>query len=200
MEGYVRRMHDRFRSAETGENQTTVTIPLALLSWNRLNKLETVWTKTNIIQVSVLSVLMILTLLGNVLALLGNVTVIIIIASRAELRHKRVNVFILNLAVGDLTVCFVTMATRILRVLFDQWVLGDVACKVINYGQIVTLASTILLMTAMSIDRYQVRSNEITASSYEKQWRIYSSAGTNMKVGAHTSGAKRQKRPIIFQG
>lgn len=66
--------------------------------------------------------------------LLGNVSLIVIIASRAELRHKRVSVFLLNLAVGDLMVCFVTMTTvtmttEILFVAFGQWVLGAVACK-----------------------------------------------------------------------
>jgi len=54
-------------------------------------------------------------------------------------------------------VCFVTMTTEILFVAFGQWVLGAVACKLIVYGQIVTLASTTFLLTAMSIDRYQVR-------------------------------------------
>jgi len=34
------------------------------------------------------------------LTLLGNVSLIVIIASRAELRHKRVSVFLVNLAVG----------------------------------------------------------------------------------------------------
>jgi len=91
------------------------------------------------------------------LTLLGNISLIVIIASRAELRHKRVSVFLLNLAVGDLMVCFVTMTTEILFVAFGEWVLGAVACKLIVYAQIVTLASTTFLLTAMSIDRYQVR-------------------------------------------
>jgi len=33
-----------------------------------------------------------------------------------------VSVFLLNLAVGDLMVCFVTMTTEILFVAFGQWV------------------------------------------------------------------------------
>ena len=108
-----------------------------------------IWTPAIVFRVSTISVLMMLTLLGNV-------SLIVIIASRAELRHKRVSVFLLNLAVGDLMVCFVTMTTEILFVAFGQWVLGAVACKLIVYGQIVTLASTTFLLTAMSIDRYQV--------------------------------------------
>ena len=117
---------------------------------NDLNRLDVIWTKTNILHVSIISVLMLLTLLGNVI-------VIITIISRAELRKKRVNVFILNLAVGDLMVCFVSMPTHILLVVFDQWVLGPVACKLLVYGHIISMASTTLLLTAMSIDKYQVR-------------------------------------------
>jgi len=52
-------------------------------------------------------------------------------------------------------VCLVTMSTEILFVAFGEWVLGAVACRLIVYGQIATLASTTFLLTAMSIDRYQ---------------------------------------------
>lgn len=66
------------------------------------------------------------------------------------------NVLEVNLAVGDLLVCVVTMTTEILFVAFGQWVLGPAGCKLVVYGQIVTLASTTFLLTAMSIDSYQV--------------------------------------------
>ena len=77
---------------ETDENQTAITAQ----PWtDDIDAgFETVWGRTNVIQVSAIALLMLLTLLGNV-------ALIIIIISRAELRHKRVNVFILNLAVGD---------------------------------------------------------------------------------------------------
>jgi len=61
-----------------------------------------------------------------------------------------------DLMVCDLMVCLVTMSTEILFVAFGEWVLGPAACKLIVYGQIVTLASSTFLLTAMSIDRYQV--------------------------------------------
>jgi len=131
------------------ENKMTTSASVPLASQDELNGLEVIWTKTDVFHVSVVSVLMLLTFLGNSV-------VIITIVSRAELRQKRVNVFILNLAVGDLMVCFVSMPTHILMVVFDQWVLGAVACKLLVYGHIVSMASTTLLLTAMSIDKYQV--------------------------------------------
>jgi len=109
-----------------------------------------VWTPAVVFRVTTISILMLLTLVGNV-------SLIAVIASQASLRRKRVSVFLLNLAVADLMVCLVTMSTEILFVAFGEWVLGAVACKLIVYGQIVTLASTTFLLTVMSIDRYQVR-------------------------------------------
>jgi len=121
-----------------------------------------VWTPGVVFRVSTISVLMLLTLVGNI-------SLIAVIASQASLRHKRVSVFLLNLAVGDLMVCLVTMSTEILFVAFGEWVLGAVACKLIVYGQMVTLASTTFLLTVMSVDRFQVRTYcfaIITAPSY----------------------------------
>ena len=91
-----------------------------------------------------------------VLTLVGNTTLILIITCHPAERRKRVNVFLVNLAVGDLMVCIFTMTTEILFVAFGEWVLGAAACKIIVYGQIATLSSAVFLLTAMSIDRYQV--------------------------------------------
>ena len=38
----------------------------------------------------------------------------------------------------------------------EEWVLGPVACKVLLYVQIVTLASTTFILVAMSLDRLAV--------------------------------------------
>jgi len=110
---------------------------------------ERIWTPEVIFRVTTICVVMVLTLVGNV-------ALIAVITHHASLRRKRVSVFLLNLAVGDLMVCLLTMTSEILFVAFGEWVLGAIACKLIVYGQIVTLASTTFLLTAMSIDRYQV--------------------------------------------
>jgi len=49
----------------------------------------------------------------------------------------------------------VVLLPQVLFVAFDKaWVLGAVMCKVVLYVQIVTLASTTFILTAMSVDRY----------------------------------------------
>lgn len=109
----------------------------------------TTWSAEVLARVVTIVVIMTLTLVGNV-ALVGG------ICCYDDLRRKRVSVFLVNLAAADLMVCAVTMTTEIFFVAFGEWILGAVGCKLVVYAQIVTLASTTFLLTAMSIDRYQV--------------------------------------------
>ncbi len=108
-----------------------------------------IWTPAVIQRIVMLSIIMTLTLVGN--------TIIIVVLSCSKYRklNSRVNIFIVNLAIGDLTVCCFTMTTEVLFVVFEEaWVLGAVACKILLYVQIITLASTTFILTSMSYDRY----------------------------------------------
>lgn len=107
-----------------------------------------IWTPAVIQRVATLSVIMLITVFGNVFIL------IVLSCSKYRKRHSRVNIFIINLAIGDLAVCCFTMTSEILFVAFGEWVLGAAACKIITYFQIVTLASTTFILTAMSFDRF----------------------------------------------
>ncbi|XP_035677470.1 vasopressin V2 receptor-like [Branchiostoma floridae] len=115
-----------------------------------------IWTAPVLQRVITIAIIMFITLVGN-----G--TIIAVLTQKR--RFSRVNIFILNLAIGDLCVCVVTMTTEILFVAFDQWVLGAVLCKLIVYGQIVTLASATFILTAMSIDRYMAITNPLQMST-----------------------------------
>ncbi|XP_035217794.1 cardioacceleratory peptide receptor-like [Stegodyphus dumicola] len=106
------------------------------------------WSGAVIQQVITLSVIIFLTLVGNTLI------VLVLSFSRYRNRSSRVNIFILNLAIGDLAVCFITMTSELLFEVFGEWKLGPIACKIIVYAQIVTLASTTFILTSMSYDRY----------------------------------------------
>jgi len=108
-----------------------------------------VWTPEIITRVSTVFTVMIFTVIGNIF-------LIILIVHKRSRRIKRVNIFIVNLAIGDLAIAAITMTTEILFVAFGEWVLGPFMCKMSVYLQVVTLASTTFLLTGMSIDRYQV--------------------------------------------
>ena len=108
-----------------------------------------IWTPEVIQRIVTLAVIMTLTLLGNV------IIIIVLTCSKYRKLNSRVNIFIINLAIGDLTVCCFTMTTEVLFVVFENaWVMGAIACKILLYVQIITLASTTFILVAMSYDRY----------------------------------------------
>ena len=106
------------------------------------------WTPEVVQRIVMLSVIMTFTFFGNI-------TIIFVLTfGRYRKLNSRVNIFIVNLAVGDLTVCCFTMVTEVLFVVFEEaWILGAGACKILLYIQIITLASTTFILTAMSFDR-----------------------------------------------
>ena len=109
---------------------------------------EEIWTPDVIQRVVSLVVIMILTFVGN------TAIITVLTCSKYRKRNNRVNIFIINLAIGDLTVCFATMTTEILFVAFGEWVLGAFGCKFLTYVQVVTLSSTTFILTAMGFDRF----------------------------------------------
>ncbi|KAK3585787.1 hypothetical protein CHS0354_010566 [Potamilus streckersoni] len=107
------------------------------------------WSQERLIQVATMMTVMVITVIGN------SVLIGMLLHKRSR-RIKRVNIFIINLAVGDLAVACITMTTEILFEAFQEWVLGPVLCKLSVYLQSVALSSSTFLLTGMSIDRYQV--------------------------------------------
>ncbi|KAI8511267.1 hypothetical protein Bbelb_103670 [Branchiostoma belcheri] len=115
---------------------------------------ENIWTAPVIQRVTTIAVIMFMALVGN------GFIITVLTTSSAKQRFSRVNIFILNLAIGDLCVCVVTMSTEIMFVAFGQWVLGAVMCKLVVYGQIVTLASTTFILTG----RFKTRQSLVRCS------------------------------------
>ncbi|GIX99720.1 g_PROTEIN_RECEP_F1_2 domain-containing protein [Caerostris extrusa] len=74
-----------------------------------------VWNAELIQRVVTLAIIMTATLVGN--------TIIVLVLSRSRYRKRssRVNIFILNLAIGDLAVCLITMTSELLFELWTLW-------------------------------------------------------------------------------
>ena len=66
-----------------------------------------IWTPEVIQRIVTLAVIMTLTLFGNV------IIIIVLTCSKYRKLNSRVNIFIINLAIGDLTVCCFTMTTEV---------------------------------------------------------------------------------------
>ncbi|CAF1012333.1 unnamed protein product [Rotaria sp. Silwood1] len=104
------------------------------------------WSTDKFIRIFVLTCIMCITLIGNIY---------IIFKLFFHHHRTRLQLFILNLAIGDLTICFCTMTSELFLLIYDQeWILGNIACKLILYIQVVTLASTTFINVAMTYDRY----------------------------------------------
>jgi hypothetical protein len=105
------------------------------------------WSTDKLIRIFILSIIMCVTLVGNIY-------IIFELFCRRYRRRTRLHLFILNLAIGDLTICFCTMTSELFLLIYDQvWILGNVACKLTLYIQVVTIASTTFINVAMTYDR-----------------------------------------------
>ena len=91
--------------------------------------------------------------------LVGNITIITVLTCTKRYRKHvtRVNVFIVGLAVGDLTVSLFTMTTEVLFFVFDgAWMLGPVACKVVVYVQVSCLNAGMLSTYVGTLSVYRI--------------------------------------------
>jgi len=91
------------------------------------------------------------------ITLLGNLLLIYIIYINPELRTKKINIFLLNISFSDLVIGCITIPSETLFTTIKSWVLGPILCKLTVYFQILSLAASVFLLSAISVDRYKVR-------------------------------------------
>ncbi|XP_003465699.1 neuromedin-B receptor [Cavia porcellus] len=86
--------------------------------------------------------------------LLGNVMLVkIFICSRAM--RSVPNIFISNLAAGDLLLLLTCVPVDASRYFFDEWMFGKVGCKLIPAIQLTSVGVSVFTLTALSADRYR---------------------------------------------
>lgn len=92
--------------------------------------------------------------LFTVLAIPGN-TIVIFIVSRVQSMKTSTNFLLLNLCIADLLIAvlylpFITVALYIT----NGWVFGTFMCKLVSFSQSVATKASILILTALSLERY----------------------------------------------
>ncbi|XP_077148926.1 neuromedin-B receptor [Ranitomeya variabilis] len=86
--------------------------------------------------------------------LLGNVTLVKIFITNSAMRSVP-NIFISSLAAGDLLLLVTCVPVDAFRFFFEEWMLGEVCCKLIPSIQLTSVGVSVFTLTALSADRYK---------------------------------------------
>lgn len=85
--------------------------------------------------------------------LVGNATVCLAVYRRRKLR-TRTNMFVINLSCADIGVAVLCMPFSLITCLRHEWLLGDTLCKLNGFLNIVFGLTSLLTLTAISIETY----------------------------------------------
>uniref|UniRef100_A0A8C5KSS6 Neuromedin-B receptor n=1 Tax=Jaculus jaculus TaxID=51337 RepID=A0A8C5KSS6_JACJA len=86
--------------------------------------------------------------------LLGNIMLVRIFLTNSAMRSVP-NIFISNLAAGDLLLLLTCVPVDASRYFFDEWMFGKVGCKLIPAIQLTSVGVSVFTLTALSADRYR---------------------------------------------
>ncbi|XP_012938629.1 gastrin/cholecystokinin type B receptor [Aplysia californica] len=88
-------------------------------------------------------------------AVIGNIIVLLVILTDAHMRKSSANYFLVNLSMADLLVAIICIPITALGYVYNVWVVGGTAmCKVTAYMQGTCIVASVLTIVLMSIDRY----------------------------------------------
>lgn len=88
----------------------------------------------------------------GITGLIGN-TLVICVAQNAQMRSTT-NLLIINLAIADLLFTIFCVPFTAIDYVTNQWPLGIVWCKIVQYLIIVTALASIYTLVLMSLDRF----------------------------------------------
>ncbi|KAM5283924.1 neuromedin-B receptor [Hipposideros larvatus] len=86
--------------------------------------------------------------------LLGNIMLVKIFITNSAMRSVP-NIFISNLAAGDMLLLLTCVPLDASRYFFDEWMFGKVGCKLIPVIQLTSVGVSVFTLTALSADRYR---------------------------------------------
>ncbi|KAF4795645.1 Neuromedin-B receptor [Turdus rufiventris] len=86
--------------------------------------------------------------------LLGNITLMKIFISNSAMRSVP-NIFISSLAAGDLLLLVTCVPVDASRYFSEEWLFGEVGCKLIPVIQLTSVGVSVFTLTALSADRYK---------------------------------------------
>ena len=84
--------------------------------------------------------------------LLGNIVLVKIFLTNSAMRSVP-NIFISNLAAGDVLLLLTCVPVDASRYFLDEWMFGKVGCKLIPVIQLTSVGVSVFTLTALSADR-----------------------------------------------
>jgi hypothetical protein len=87
-----------------------------------------------------------------ILGFFGNILVIWTVIFNKHMRTSN-NLFILNLAVSDITLCVFSIPFNVYKVLRHSWVFGEFLCKLAPFFQATNVFVSTMSITAIALDR-----------------------------------------------
>ncbi|KAF6115285.1 neuromedin B receptor [Phyllostomus discolor] len=87
--------------------------------------------------------------------LLGNIMLVRIFVTNSAMRSAP-NIFISNLAAGDVLLLLTCVPVDASRYFFDEWMFGEVGCKLIPVIQLTSVGVSVFTLTALSADRWKL--------------------------------------------
>ena len=102
-----------------------------------------------------LTVLIFLFVLLIVFGATGNGFVCYVVARNRRMVTPR-NIFIINLAISDLTLCLFTQPFNLMRVCTTRWTLGEFMCKFVPVFTGVNVFVSTISIASIALDRFQV--------------------------------------------
>lgn len=85
--------------------------------------------------------------------LVTNLLVSFVVARRRQMHTPR-NLYIVNLTVSDISLCFICMPFTLVMILRRQWTLGPLLCKLVHVLQGTNIFVSVGTITVIALDRY----------------------------------------------
>ncbi|KAI0237676.1 Orexin receptor type 1 [Lamellibrachia satsuma] len=106
-------------------------------------------------------------LLGSI----GNVLVICVFVRSCHMRTVT-NSFLVNLAVCDLMVVLGCMPFSVAIEIYENWIYGDVMCRLVNFSQGLSVSASILTLTVISAERFYAIRRPLQALAVARRHRL----------------------------
>ncbi|XP_014772633.1 orexin receptor type 2 [Octopus bimaculoides] len=98
-------------------------------------------------------ILVVIFIILFIVGLVGNFLVCYAVIKNSQMRTVT-NLFIMNLAIADFMVILICLPSSLLVDVSETWFFGEVMCKIFLYLQTVSVAVSVLTLSAISIERW----------------------------------------------